>query len=646
MNLNESQNRAVNFFKGPCLVLAGPGSGKTFVITSRIKNLIDAYNVPPEKILVATFSRAAANEMKSRFENLCEKSYDVSPLFGTFHSIFFMILKASYNYDSKSIINDVKKYELLRSEVERLNIFYENENDFFQTLVNEISRIKNNFENASTFCPAFVSSNDFIQIYNSYERALRELSLIDYDDMMNLCYHLLKDNPKILKHYQEQFAFILIDEFQDINPIQYEIMKMLAAPHNNIFIVGDDDQSIYGFRGASPLIMKQFAKDFPTLQYVQLDTNYRSSKQITDFALQVINENLSRFNKIIKNVNYGANASLQINKYENQEKEYQHIANEINVLLSNGSSPSEIAILIRSFHDLSLLTSILNQNNIPCISKNKSTNIFNSFIASDIISYLKIAYALCGRLPGNLVKLNDFVSIMNKPSRYISRNSICDITINTGNHNCNNTSGKTNPIRSANNQFDITKLFYSLRNYYKNNLHLLPNIIRFEKDLRFMGSLPLYAAVQYLISAVKYTDYLKEISMKNGKDLKDYLSILNEIKKSCEGFIDINKWLEYISERSNLKCDESSASHVQILTLHASKGLEFETVFIPDVNEGIIPHVKCTSKEQLEEERRLLYVGITRAKTNLYLSYVENIRSKKAFPSRFIAPLLSRDKKP
>ena len=631
MNLNESQNRAVNFFKGPCLVLAGPGSGKTFVITSRVKNLIDVYNVPADKILVATFSRAAANEMKSRFENLCKKSYDASPLFGTFHSIFFMILKASYNYDSKSIINDAKKYELLRSEVERLNIFFENENDFFQTLVNEISLIKNNFENSSTFSPSLVSLNDFIQIYNSYEHSLRELNLIDYDDMMNLCYRLLKDNPKILKRYQEQFAFILIDEFQDINPIQYEIMKMLAAPHNNIFIVGDDDQSIYGFRGASPLIMKQFAKDFPSFKYVQLDTNYRSSKLITDFALQVISENPSRFNKSIKNINSDANASLQINKYESQEKEYQHIANEINVLISNGSSPADIAILIRSFHDMALLTSILNQNNIPCASKNKSTNTFNSFIASDIISYLKIAYALCGRLSNNFVKLNDFVSIMNKPSRYISRNAICDITINT-NH--------------CNNSFDISNLFIRLKNYYANNSHMKPIISKFEKDLLFMGSLPVYAAVQYLINAIKYTDYLKEISAKNSKDIKDYLKILNEIKKSCESFVDINKWLEYIAKYSTSLCDESPASHVQILTLHASKGLEFETVFIPDINEGIIPHIKCTSKEQLEEERRLLYVGITRAKTNLYLSYVENIRSKKAFPSRFISPLFFRDKKP
>ncbi len=621
MELNESQKKAVSLFKGPCLVLAGPGSGKTFVITTRIKNLIEYYHVPAEKILVATFSRAAANEMKSRFINLCEHEYESLPTFGTFHSIFFMILKASYNYDSKSIINDNKKYDLIRSEVERLNIFYENESDFFQTLINEISQVKNNFEKVSSFNPSFVSKDDFIAIYNFYENALKALGLIDYDDMLNMCFQLLNNNPKILHYWQNHFSFVLIDEFQDINPIQYEIMKMLAAPHNNIFVVGDDDQSIYGFRGASPLIMKQFAKDFSSLKYVQLNTNYRSSKNITDFALQVISENPSRFNKTITNINSDVNASLQINKYENQKIEYQHIADDINVLISRGTSPSEIAILIRSFHDMSLLTSIMNKNNIPCISKNKSTNIFNSFIASDIISYLKIAFALSNKYPASKIKLNDFVSIMNKPSRYISRNAVCEIT--------------------TNNPFNISTFFSKLKSYYFGNSYLQKNINKLEKDLYNLGNLPLYAAVSYLTNAIKYKDFLKEIATKNCKDFHEYLVTLEKIKNSCVNFYDINEWLEYISNYNNrLSVSSDKSSCINILTMHASKGLEFETVFIPDVNESILPHIKCTAKNQIEEERRLLYVAITRAKSNLYLSYVENIRSKKANPSRFIEHLL------
>ncbi len=628
MQLNESQKRAVSLFKGPCLVLAGPGSGKTFVITTRIKNLIEYYKVPAEKILVATFSRAAANEMKARFNNLMGDfaASTSSPTFGTFHSIFFMILKASYNYDAKSIISDNKKYDLIRSEVERLNIFYENETDFFQTLINEISQVKNNFESVSTFKPSFVSTDNFILLYNAYEKSLRELELIDYDDMMNLCYELLSSNPKILKYWQNHFSFILIDEFQDINPIQYEIMKLLAAPTFNLFVVGDDDQSIYGFRGSSPLIMKQFTKDFPTLEYVQLDINYRSAKQITALALKVISEDASRFKKVISNIKTNVDSILEINIYDNPEHEYKRIADSISTLINNGAIPSSIAILVRSSNNIPLLNDIFSQKNIPVYSKNKSFNIYNSFIASDIISYLKISYALVGKLPLSEAKLNDFVSIMNKPSRYISRDNVC--------------------LAAGHEQFDIQTFFPRLKHYYSSNSRLLLNISKFEKDLRFIGNMPLYAGIQYLVGAVKYSDFLKEVSKKNHKDIREYLSILEQIKESALDFYDINDWLEYISNYTESLCflSKDKSECINILTMHASKGLEFETVFIPDVNEGVLPHNKCTTKEQIEEERRLFYVAITRAKNNLFISYVKNVRSKETLPSRFIKSLLLEKK--
>ncbi len=627
MNLNESQKRSVSFFKGPSLVLAGPGSGKTFVITTRVKNLIEYYKVPAEKILVATFSRAAADEMKARFNNLMGDfaSSSSSPTFGTFHSIFFMILKASYNYDSKNIINDNKKYDLIRSEVDRLNIFYENETDFFQTLINEISQVKNNFESVSTFKPSFVSTDNFILLYNAYEKSLRELGLIDYDDMMNLCYTLLTNNPKILRYWQNHFSFILIDEFQDINPIQYEIVKLLAAPTFNLFVVGDDDQSIYGFRGSSPLIMKQFTKDFPNLEYVQLDINYRSSKKITSFALKIISEGASRFNKVVNNIKTTTDSIFRIDVYDNPEQEYKRISDLINQLIKNNASPSSIAILVRSSSNLSLLSDVLTKNNIPIYSKNKSCNIFNSFIASDIISYLKIAYALVGKFPISETKLNDFVSIMNKPSRYISRENVC--------------------FAAGHDPFNIQTFFVQLKHYYSSNSRVLANIIKFEKDLRFIGNMPLYAGIQYLASAVKYSSFLKEIAKKNHKDVNEYFNILEKIKESASDFYDIGDWFEYILEYGkSLVCVKDKSECINLLTMHASKGLEFESVFIPDVNEGVLPHNKCTTKEQIEEERRLLYVAMTRAKNNLFISYVKNVRSKETLPSRFIKSLLLEKK--
>ena len=262
MNLNKSQLQAINYNEGPMLVLAGPGSGKTLVITKRTRNLIEAYGVNPRDILVITFTKAAASEMKERFHKLT-KGTGKGVSFGTFHAIFFTILKYAYNFNGSNIIREDQRYQLFREIIGQLNMDVDDEKDVIQNMMSEISAVKGERMDLVHYHSINFSDDDFAKIYSLYEKGLRETNLIDFDDMLLLCYELLAERPDILSQWQKRFRYILIDEFQDINQVQYDIIKMLALPENNLFIVGDDDQSIYKFRGAKPEIMLNFKNNYP-----------------------------------------------------------------------------------------------------------------------------------------------------------------------------------------------------------------------------------------------------------------------------------------------------------------------------------------------------------------------------------------------
>ena len=323
MSLNPSQVQAVIHKDGPCMVLAGPGSGKTLTITKRIEYLIGKHHVSPEEILVITFTKAASIEMKERFVRLCgQKAGPVT--FGTFHGIYYGILKWAYRMNASNILSEEQKYQLLKQVIGRMEIDIDDEKDFLQGIAGEIGNIKNNQIPLAEYESLNCSEEVFREIFEQYEKERKRLKKIDFDDMLVLVYELFKKRPDILSMWQRKFRYILIDEFQDINQVQYDVIRMLAAPENNLFIVGDDDQSIYRFRGARPDIMLGFKKDYPDTKEILLDVNYRSTKAIVNGAARVIRHNVNRYPKQIITTNeQGETVHIQEVRHPIEESKYE-----------------------------------------------------------------------------------------------------------------------------------------------------------------------------------------------------------------------------------------------------------------------------------------------------------------------------------
>ena len=299
MKLNEIQKQAVEHKDGPMMVLAGPGSGKTFTIVQRIKYLIDHHHVNPGDILVITFTKAAANEMKERFVR--EMNGRTLPVtFGTFHAVYFMILKYAYGYKGSDIVKEDQKFQFMRQLCARMRLDYEDENEFISSVLAEISMVKNSDIKVEHYYSTNCGEDVFRRIFESYQQFLVSNHLIDFDDMLVFCKELFEQRKDILAGWQKRFPYILIDEFQDINQVQYDVIHMLAARTENLFLVGDDDQSIYRFRGARPEIMMHVEADYPKIRKVTLDRNYRCPKEVVRLSLQLIGHNQVRFPKKIQ----------------------------------------------------------------------------------------------------------------------------------------------------------------------------------------------------------------------------------------------------------------------------------------------------------------------------------------------------------
>ena len=358
---------------GPMMVLAGPGSGKTLVITKRIQYLISRYQIPPQRILVITFTRAAANEMKERFWRLAGETLPVS--FGTFHSVFFTILKYAYHYSADNILPEHKKYDFIREIITDHELEIDDEADFMRQIIQEISLVKGQMIPLAYYHSGCCGDEVFKEIYRAYEEKLHENRWIDFDDILVYTYELLKEREDIRKAWQQKFPYILIDEFQDINRLQYEIVRMLAKPEDNLFIVGDDDQSIYRFRGAKPEIMLGFERDYPGAGRILLDVNYRSTEEIVAPALRLIRENQKRFSKAIHTTGrHGKNVITKL--WQDPGEENLAIAREIQLYLQSGVRPGDIAVLYRTNAGPRFLMEKLMEYNLPFRTRDTVPNLY------------------------------------------------------------------------------------------------------------------------------------------------------------------------------------------------------------------------------------------------------------------------------
>ena len=584
------------------MVLAGPGSGKTSVIVERTAYMTGEGKIPSSSVLVVTFSRAAAVEMKERFLKFTGQG-STQVTFGTFHGVFYGILKQAYNLTSANILSEEEKNGILRELALNFGGELAAEGDFTEEIAKEISMVKGNRISLEHYYSSCCPDEVFRQIYGAYGNMLRERRKLDFDDMLLSCYELFDKRKDILRAWQQKFRYILVDEFQDINQLQYDIVRLLAEPENNLFIVGDDDQSIYHFRGARPEIMLNFTKDYPGAEKVVLDVNYRCSKRILDSAMKVIGRNKTRFQKELSTPN-PEGEPVRLCEYANPREEYLSVTAELRKRLEQGENLENTAVLLRTNQEAEGLIAAFMERQIPFTMKEKLPNLFQHWICRNLLAYMRFAQGERSR------KL--FLEIMNRPNRYISRDAIAS---------------------------DREISFERLRDFYKDKDWMCDRLTTMETHLRILKGLPPYAAINFIRKGMGYEEYLQEYALYRKIKPEELGEILDRLSESTKGMNTLKEWEEYIEDYTR-KLEEQAGKQkkegVQILTLHGAKGLEFDRVYILNVNEGSIPYRKAVLAPAVEEERRLFYVGMTRARKFLTLCYVKKQYEKEREPSRFL----------
>lgn len=610
MSLNKSQTEAVNHVNGPMLVLAGPGSGKTTVITERTRRLISSQGIDPSHILVITFTKAAASEMKERFHRLMGQK-KVPVTFGTFHAVFFQILKHAYGFHGGNIIREEQRFQFMKEMIQNMRLEYEDENEFAGDLLGEISLMKNTGVSLEHYYPKNCGKEIFEQIYRGYDSRMKQHRLIDFDDMLVYCYELFDQRKDILSAWQNKYQYILIDEFQDINRLQFDIVKMLALPENNLFVVGDDDQSIYRFRGAKPELMLGFEKAYPKAARVLLDINYRSCPSVVEASLRLISHNQKRFEKKIRprrdRDDREPKQGTEYFLWENQQQEGKAIIEQILKDCRAGGSYNDCAVLFRTNTQPRLFMSQLMAYNIPFRTKDNIPNIYEHWIARDILTYIRLSEGSRSR--------RDILQIMNRPNRYITRESLEADTI----------------------AFDVWADFF----YEKKQHWVAERIEQLEGDLRVLSRTGPYAAINYIRMGIGYEEYLREYAGYRRISEDNLIEVLDELQDGARAFRTYEEWFAHMEEytgelKRQKKQQETMTKCVSLATLHSAKGLEYKNVHILDVNEELMPYKKAVLDADLQEERRMFYVGITRAKENLYIHSVKKYNGREVDVSRFV----------
>ena len=585
--LNDRQKEAVNITDGPLLVLAGAGSGKTKVLTTKVAKLIIDNKIDPSNILAITFTNKAAKEMKQRILSMVgDIGYKIQ--ISTFHSFGLNILKKHYDKLKLS-----KNFTILDSDDSSIlikNILKDmNSDENYKAIKNIISNNKNALIDSYEY-ERFVSS-DFeelvLEVYRKYENRLIKNNSVDFDDLLMLPIVLFKKHPDILKEYQEQYKYILIDEYQDTNEAQYLLTKMISAKYKNICVVGDDSQSIYSWRGSNYKNILNFEKDYPNCKTVFLEQNYRSTKTIINASNDLIKNNINRKDKNLWTDNEEG-IKIEYKRAIDEKDEAYYVVSEINKLLDNGSKLSDIAILYRTNAQSRNLEDELLLNNIP-YKVVGSVYFYNRKEIKDLMAYLKLIY-----------NKDDDVSltrIINVPRRKIGKVTIDKLVSKANDLNCS--------------MYDAIDSGKELE--FKEIIEFL----RENKDN--------YTLTNFIDLVLEKTGIIKELEDENTIEAQTRIENLNEFKSIAYqfeekyGIISLEEFLNEISLVSDIT-EYKDNEAITLMTIHSAKGLEFNNVFIVGLEESIFPHFNSfESNDSLEEERRLCYVAITRAKKRLWL---------------------------
>lgn len=610
--LNDKQKEAVLYNEGPLLILAGAGSGKTRVLTTKIAYLIDEVDVSPYSILAITFTNKAAKEMKERIFNLIGDTAKYIQI-STFHSFGLKLLRENYNYlgyDSNfTIIDSDDSLTVIKKILKSMGLDPKVYNP--KAIRNKISGCKNEMMTPIDYKKYAVSEYEEVvqKVFTRYEKTLKENNSVDFDDLLILPIKLFKEHEQILEMYQERYKYILIDEYQDTNEAQYTLTKMISSKYRNICCVGDNDQAIYGFRGANYKNILNFERDYPDSKTILLEENYRSTKTILDAANCVIKNNKNRKEKNLWSKK-GDGEKIEYHKANDEKEEARYVVNEIKKLVNKGISYEDIAILYRTNAQSRNLEEAFLQENMPYRVVG-SFYFYSRKEIKDLIAYLRLIHN-----PKDNVS---FLRVINTPKRGIGLKSIQNII----------DKAEQNGISyyeaiSSSKELDFKERVDKLREFAKDAT--LTELI--DKTLDVTG----------LRKELEDEKSLEaDIRLEN---LEEFKSITRAFEER-EGLVSLEDFLLEISLISDVEEYKDDANRVSLMTVHSVKGLEFNYVFVVGMEEGIFPHINSMmDNSELEEERRLCYVAITRAKEKLY---IVNARSRMLFgqvqvnlPSRFV----------
>lgn len=587
------------------LVLAGPGSGKTAVITQRIRYLVEERHITPSDILTITFTKAAALEMKQRACQICRGAENA--VFGTFHSVFFQIIRSSSKFQNYSIMTEQQKLQILRPLLKGKKLDCVQMSSFCEQFLSDLSFYKNTgrereekagqkqavqkqAEQKQTVQEkAGQNQAEQIKLHElrqAYEQCCRKRWLLDFDDILIYCHRLLMEDSGMRGRWQSRFRYILIDEFQDINDVQYQIIKLLSANYENLFVVGDDDQAIYSFRGADPSYMHRFLEDYPKSRQVNLNINYRCGDRILALAARSIAHNKYRFEKEIKAGNSGENRVIAT-CFQNRAEELSFLTEEIMTHRNEGLT----AILVRTNRMAEQVAEACFRRRIPYQMREKKQDFYAQKCVVEVLSVIR--FVAEGR------NRSDFMAFMNKPVRYINREMLQKETVD----------------------------LWALLEECREDPEQYRIIQKLQQDLAMVEMLDPFGAISYIRKVMQY-----DCCLSPGETGEKEKEILDELLERCREFHSHTAFLAHIAAyrskleqegvrmRSGTDPDKTDQNPVRIMTYHGSKGLEFDTVFLPFLNSGDVPHGRNLSSMELEEERRLFYVAVTRAKKNLYLS--------------------------
>lgn len=599
-DLNKQQLEAVNYVEGPLLVLAGAGSGKTRVLTTRIANLITNHGVWPSEILALTFTNKAAREMRERTERIVGSNVD-DMWIATFHSCCARILRYEaehLGFDKRFVIYDsADQLTLYQNIIKQLQL---DDKRFPKRLLRErVSDAKNHAINVEEYLRDGEFSDTFIKVYRLYQKRLKESNALDFDDLLLKVTELFGQNSDVLSKYQRRFRFILVDEYQDTNMVQYNLLRMLAAGHGNLCVVGDDDQSIYGWRGADIKNILGFEKDFKGAHVIRLEQNYRSTSVILDAANSVIENNKGRKKKKLWTDEAGGER-VRLYTALDERDEANYICRNVLEGVRNGGNYDDYAILYRTNAQSRMIETAFMGFGIP-YKVYGGLRFYERSEIKDIMAYLRVVF--------NAADDVAFMRIVNTPKRGLGAAALEGLSAYASE------AGLPLMLAAIDEEGLPTRLFSKLEPFTK----MMTDFIAMRESM----SLELF--IKELLRRINYEAYLRDDKKENYEtkleNINEMLGAVSEFEAGLPDDVDVlGAYLENVSLISDIDGLNEDDGSVALMTMHSAKGLEFPTVFIAGMEEGIFPSAKSKFEpEKLEEERRLCYVGITRACSKLYL---------------------------